>query len=65
METGFHRATFVVGTYDKPVKKIRPSVTNYAEKKVMEKIYWASLEGHYEWLFKYHFKRDYFAENPS
>jgi sulfide:quinone oxidoreductase len=65
METGFHRATFVVGTYDRPVERIKPSVTNYAEKKVMEEIYWASLHGHYEWLFKYHFKKDYFAESPS
>ncbi|EQD45484.1 FAD-dependent pyridine nucleotide-disulfide oxidoreductase, partial [mine drainage metagenome] len=52
METGFHDATFVVGTYDRPVEKIKPSKINYAEKKVMEHIYWGSLHGHYEWLFK-------------
>ncbi|MCL4348015.1 MAG: FAD-dependent oxidoreductase, partial [Candidatus Thermoplasmatota archaeon] len=40
METGFHKATFVVGTYDRPVEKIEPSTMNYMEKKVMEKIYW-------------------------
>ena len=62
METGFHKATFVVGTYDKPVEKIEPSTMNYVEKKVMEKIYWGSLHGHYEWLFKYHFKEDYFQD---
>ena len=62
METGFHKATFVVGTYDRPVEKIEPSTMNYMEKKVMEKIYWGSLHGHYEWLFKYHFKKDYFEE---
>ncbi|MCL4323001.1 MAG: NAD(P)/FAD-dependent oxidoreductase [Candidatus Thermoplasmatota archaeon] len=60
METGFHKATFVVGTYDRPVEKIQPSTMNYMEKKVMEKIYWSSLHGHYEWLFKHHFKEDYF-----
>ncbi len=60
METGFHKATFVVGTYDTPVQKITPSTFNYMEKKMMEKIYWGSLHGHYEWLFKYHFKKDYF-----
>jgi sulfide:quinone oxidoreductase len=65
METEFYHATFVVGTYDRPVERIRPSITNYAEKKVMEEIYWAFLHGHYEWLFKYHFKKGYFAENPS
>ena len=62
METGFHKATFVVGTYDRPVEKIEPSTMNYMEKKVMEKIYWGSLHGHYEWLFKYHFKKDYFEK---
>jgi len=62
METGFHKATFVVGTYDTPVQKIPPSRFNYMEKKVMEKIYWESLHGQYEWLFKYHFKKDYFED---
>lgn len=62
METGFHKATFVVGTYDTPVQKIPPSTFNYMEKKVMEKIYWESLHGQYEWLFKYHFKKDYFED---
>jgi hypothetical protein len=32
------------------------------ENKVMEEIYWGSLRGHYEWLFKYHFKEDYFQD---
>ncbi len=62
METGFHKATFVVGTYDTPVQKIPTSRFNYMEKKVMEKIYWESLHGQYEWLFKYHFKKDYFED---
>ena len=62
METGWHQATFVIGTYDTPVQEIKPSMKNYMEKKVMEKIYWSSLGGHYEWLFKYHFKNDYFSK---
>ena len=62
METGYHQATFVIGTFDTPVEEINPSVKNYMEKKVMEKIYWSSLSGHYEWLFKYHFKKDYFSK---
>jgi sulfide:quinone oxidoreductase len=60
MEIGFDKATFVVGIYDKPVKKIEPSAMNYMKKKVMEKIYCGSLNGHYEWLFRYYFKEDYF-----
>ncbi len=62
METGFHKATFVVGTLDKPVEKIEPSRMNYLEKKVMEEIYWGSLDMLYEWLSKYHFKEDYFQD---
>ncbi|MCL4350525.1 MAG: NAD(P)/FAD-dependent oxidoreductase [Candidatus Thermoplasmatota archaeon] len=61
MVTGYHQATFVIGTYDTPVQEIPPSTKNFMEKKVMEMIYWSSLRGNYEWLFKYHFKNDYFA----
>lgn len=60
LETGYHQATFVVGTYEKPVEKKYPSTFNYIEKKFMERIYWASLKGGYEWLFKTHFGEDYF-----
>ena len=61
MVTGYHQATFVIGTYNTPVQEIPPSTKNFMEKKVMEMIYWSSLRGNYEWLFKYHFKNDYFA----
>ncbi|MDE1862201.1 MAG: FAD-dependent oxidoreductase [Thaumarchaeota archaeon] len=60
METGFRKATFVVGTYDKPVKKIRPSFTNYVQKKIMAKIYWNAELGRCEWLFRMNFGRDYY-----
>ncbi|MEM0159112.1 MAG: FAD/NAD(P)-binding oxidoreductase, partial [Thermoplasmataceae archaeon] len=60
METGYRQATFVIGTYEKPVEKIYPSFKNYMEKKFMERIYWASLVGKYEWLFKWHFGEDYY-----
>ncbi len=59
METGRHQATFVIGTYERGVDRIKPSTMNYMEKKFMERIYWASLKGGYEWLFKYHFGDDY------
>ncbi len=65
METGFHQATFVIGTYDKPIKKIQPSFKNYLEKKFMEKVYWSSLQGGFEWLFKWHFGEDYYREVES
>lgn len=62
METGYHQATFVVGTYDRPVEKKYPSTLNYLEKKFMERIYWASLKGGYEWLFEMHFGNDYYKK---
>ena len=62
METGFHQATFVIGTYEKPIRKIQPSFKNYLEKKFMEKVYWSSLQGGFEWLFKWHFGEDYYRE---
>lgn len=60
METGYHQATFVIGTYERPVEKKPPSIINYLEKKFMERIYWASLKGGYEWLFASHFGNDYY-----
>lgn len=65
METGFHRATFVVGTYEKPVKKIQPSITNYLKKKVMSKIYWNAEVGKCEWLFRLNFGKDYYDVIPN
>lgn len=65
METGYHQATFVIGTYDKPIKKIQPSFYNYIQKKLMERIYWASMKGGYEWLFKRHFGEDYYRKTTT
>ncbi len=62
METGYHQATFVIGTYEKPIAEIQPSLYNYLQKKFMERIYWASLKGGYEWLFKRHFGEDYYKK---
>lgn len=60
METGYHQATFVIGTYDRPIEKIYPSTYNYIQKKLMERIYWSSLRGGFEWMFKMHFGADYY-----
>jgi sulfide:quinone oxidoreductase len=59
METGYNQATFVIGTYKKPVQKIYPSYANYLKKKFMSKIYWASEKGKFEWLFRLNFGEDY------
>lgn len=60
METGFHQATFVIGTYTKQVQKIHPSFINYVKKKIMSKIYWRAELGQLEWLFKLNFGEDYY-----
>lgn len=60
LETGYHKATFVIGTYDRQVEKKYPTTFNYLEKKFMERIYWSSLRGGYEWLFRAHFGNDYY-----
>lgn len=65
METAYHQATFVIGTYEKPIQKIKPSTFNFLEKKAMEKIYWPSLKGGFEWLFKHHFGEDYYQKISS
>lgn len=65
METGYHQATFVIGTYEKPIRKIEPSFYNYLQKKIMETIYWGSLMGDYEWLFKRHFGEDYYRRTQK
>ncbi len=67
METGFRKATFVIGTYEKPVKKMYPSFANYIKKKIMSRIYWKSELGKCEWLFKLNFGKDYYdvVNNPA
>jgi sulfide:quinone oxidoreductase len=60
LETGFRKATFVIGSYEKPVKKINPSFINYIKKKIMSKIYWQAELGKFEWLFKLNFGKDYY-----
>ncbi|MGC8608293.1 MAG: NAD(P)/FAD-dependent oxidoreductase [Thermoplasmata archaeon] len=59
METGYEEATFVIGSYAKPVKKLYPSRGKYFEKKMMEMMYWESLQGSMELLFKLNFGDDY------
>lgn len=59
METGYHQATFVIGTYDRPVDPLPPTTARYMQKKFMARIYWSSLKGGYERLFKLYFGKDY------
>ena len=46
-EIGGGKGTFVVGEYEKPIKKIPPSRMNYLQKRMVGKGYWMMLNG---WL---------------
>ena len=59
METGYGKATFVIGTYTKPVLKLPPSKDKYIMKKMMEAMYWDALMGRTEAIFKAYFGDDY------
>ena len=61
-EVGGHKATFVVGTYDTPVKDIKPSFENYMLKKMMATFYWGSVKGTYDDIFKRYFGEDYLKQ---
>ena len=54
-EMGSGRASFVVGSYDMPVKEIQPSRIRYAMKKAFAQFYWRTLLGSWDWLFDIYF----------
>lgn len=62
-EMGSGRASFVIGTYEKPVKEIQPSRMRYAMKLAFARFYWRTLSGSWDWLLKAYFGRTYTMEN--
>jgi len=54
-EMGSGKASFVVGSYDMPVKEIQPSRIRYAMKKAFARFYWRTLFGSWDWLFNIYF----------
>lgn len=54
-EMGSGKASFVVGSYDMPVKEIQPSRIRYAMKKVFARFYWRTLSGNWDWLLNAYF----------
>ena len=54
-EVGSGRATFVVGSYNVPVKQMYPTRVRYAMKKVFSRMYWQTLSGGWDWLFGMYF----------
>jgi sulfide:quinone oxidoreductase len=62
-EMGSGKASFVVGSYDMPVKEIQPSRIRYAMKKAFARFYWRTLSGNWDWLFNTYFGKTCKAEN--
>lgn len=55
MDLGDGRGTFVIGSYDAPVVKIRPSRLNHLMKIMMGWFYWISLSGILDPMFDLYF----------
>jgi sulfide:quinone oxidoreductase len=56
-EMGSGQASFVVGSYDMPVKEIQPSRIRYIMKKAFARFYWRTLSGSWDWIFNIYFGR--------
>jgi sulfide:quinone oxidoreductase len=54
-EMGSGKAAFVIGTYDKPVKTVKPTRVRHVMKKGFERMYWRSLTGDLDWLLDTYF----------
>jgi sulfide:quinone oxidoreductase len=63
-EMGSGQASFVVGSYDMPVKQIQPSRIRYMMKKAFARFYWQTLSGSWDWLLKAYFGRTYTIDTP-
>jgi sulfide:quinone oxidoreductase len=54
-EMGSGKASFVVGSYNEPVKEIQPSRIRYVMKKMFARLYWRTLSGEWDWLLNAYF----------
>jgi hypothetical protein len=52
---GSGKASFVVGSYDMPVKEIHPNRVRYIMKKAFANFYWQTLSGNWDWLLNIYF----------
>jgi sulfide:quinone oxidoreductase len=61
-EMGSGKASFVIGSYDMPVKEIQPSRIRYMMKKVFARFYWRTLSGSFDWVFDLYFGKTHTVE---
>jgi sulfide:quinone oxidoreductase len=61
-EMGSGQASFVVGSYEMPVKEIQPSRLSYIMKKAFARFYWSTLTGSWDWLLNAYFGKTYKTE---
>ncbi len=54
-EMGSGKAAFVIGSYDKPVREVKPSRIRHLMKRGFERMYWRSLSGNLDWLLDTYF----------
>jgi sulfide:quinone oxidoreductase len=54
-EMGSGKASFVVASYNQPVKSIQPSRIRYMMKKAFARLYWRTLSGEWDWLLNAYF----------
>ncbi len=62
-EMGSGKASFVVGSYDKPVRQIEPSRLRYLMKKAFARFYWRTLSGSWDWLLNAYFGKTHTIES--
>jgi sulfide:quinone oxidoreductase len=55
-EFGYRKATFVIGSYDDPVVKLKPSTSMYLMKMGMKYIAWQVIRNQMEWFLEPYFK---------
>jgi len=61
-EMGSGTAAFVIGSYDMPVRQVKPTRVRYMLKKSFAKLYWRMLSGNWDWIFNIYFGKTHTVE---
>ncbi len=58
MDVAYGKALFVITTYEKPTRKVKPTRINLMMKKMFSMMYWTTLKGSLEFIFDRFFGED-------